>query len=375
MEVRSRNLREKFRTYILPGVVFQAVIVGGGYATGREIVEYIAKFGASGLFSATAATLALALFLILGFEFVRTFKTYDYRNLMKNLLWKLYWAFDILYISMLIVIIAVLIAGASSLAEDIAGVPYSIALAIVTVAIGILCYFGRSWLEKYKIVGSILLYTLYTALFIVVGLAAKDRIANTFVLSTSSGIGEAVSSGFIYAMYNLVVFFGVLYALDAIKTRKEAIFAAIFAAVWGTIPLWITYIIYMGFYPAVLDAAVPWYPVILKAFPQILPFYIFVFAYIVVASNAGLLNAINDRINTQLSESGRELSKTYRGLISAGIFLFAAFLANFGIIDLIAKGYRAMAYGFIILFAIPLATIGVVRILKPDWKEDFWKRA
>ena len=43
MEVRSRNLREKFRAYILPGVVFQAVIVGGGYATGREIVEYMAK--------------------------------------------------------------------------------------------------------------------------------------------------------------------------------------------------------------------------------------------------------------------------------------------------------------------------------------------
>ena len=367
------NLRKRFRAYILPGVIFQAVIVGGGYATGREIVEYMAKFGASGFWAAASATLGLILFLCLGFEFVRVFKSYDYRNLVKNLIWKGYWAFDILYISMLVVIIAVLIAGASSLAENIAGIPYPIALAIVTIAIGILCFFGRSWLEKYKIVGSILFYSLYLSLFLVVGLAAKDRIAKAFVNGMALD-GMALNSGFIYAMYNLVVFFGILYALDSIKTRKEAIFAAIFAALWGTIPLWITYIIYMGFYPAVLNAAVPWY-LILKDFPNLLPFYIFVFAYIVVASNAGLLNAINERISTQLLESGKELPKLYRGLISAGIFLFAAFLANFGIIDLIAKGYKAMAYGFIVLFAIPLVTVGVIRILKPEWKEEFWRRA
>lgn len=41
--------------YLLPGIVLQSVMIGGGYATGREIVEYGAKFGA------TAGMQALAL--------------------------------------------------------------------------------------------------------------------------------------------------------------------------------------------------------------------------------------------------------------------------------------------------------------------------
>ncbi len=37
-----------FRVYIVPGAVFQSVMVGGGYGTGREIVEYFTSYGAVG---------------------------------------------------------------------------------------------------------------------------------------------------------------------------------------------------------------------------------------------------------------------------------------------------------------------------------------
>lgn len=34
-----------FRIYIVPGAVIQSVMVGGGYGTGRETVEYFTNFG------------------------------------------------------------------------------------------------------------------------------------------------------------------------------------------------------------------------------------------------------------------------------------------------------------------------------------------
>jgi uncharacterized membrane protein YkvI len=34
-----------FRVYIIPGAVFQSVMIGGGYGTGREIVEYFTCYG------------------------------------------------------------------------------------------------------------------------------------------------------------------------------------------------------------------------------------------------------------------------------------------------------------------------------------------
>ena len=37
-----------WRTYVLPAAVFQSLMIGGGYGTGREIVEYFSRFGLLG---------------------------------------------------------------------------------------------------------------------------------------------------------------------------------------------------------------------------------------------------------------------------------------------------------------------------------------
>ena len=36
-----------FRVYLLPGFVFQSIIIGGGYGTGRELVEWFMSQGAA----------------------------------------------------------------------------------------------------------------------------------------------------------------------------------------------------------------------------------------------------------------------------------------------------------------------------------------
>ena len=37
-----------FQRLILPGLAFKAVVIGGGYATGRELVEYFMPSGPVG---------------------------------------------------------------------------------------------------------------------------------------------------------------------------------------------------------------------------------------------------------------------------------------------------------------------------------------
>ena len=42
---KLKNFYEgKYARYVLPGVLLQSVLIGGGYATGREIYSYGAKF-------------------------------------------------------------------------------------------------------------------------------------------------------------------------------------------------------------------------------------------------------------------------------------------------------------------------------------------
>ena len=36
-----------FKKYLLPGFVFQSIVIGGGYGTGRELVEFFMTTGRS----------------------------------------------------------------------------------------------------------------------------------------------------------------------------------------------------------------------------------------------------------------------------------------------------------------------------------------
>ena len=75
-----------YAKYILPGVLLQSVLIGGGYATGREIYSYGAKFGAMGWISGLTIGIGFALFAFLTFEICRIYKVYDYKNYIKQVI-------------------------------------------------------------------------------------------------------------------------------------------------------------------------------------------------------------------------------------------------------------------------------------------------
>ena len=68
-----------FKVYVIPGCVFQSVMVGGGYGTGREVVEYFTQFGLyGGMLGLLVTFLVMATVLALTFELARVSRSYDY---------------------------------------------------------------------------------------------------------------------------------------------------------------------------------------------------------------------------------------------------------------------------------------------------------
>ena len=64
--------------YIVPGAVFEAITVGGGYGTGREIVEFFTSHGQTGgLLGMLVATACMGLVIALTFEIARRFRAYE----------------------------------------------------------------------------------------------------------------------------------------------------------------------------------------------------------------------------------------------------------------------------------------------------------
>ncbi len=82
----SRLFAGRYGRYVLPAVIFQSVLIGGGYATGREIVQFGARFGALGVWNILAIFTGFTLTAILTYEFARVTRSYNYRSFMRHLI-------------------------------------------------------------------------------------------------------------------------------------------------------------------------------------------------------------------------------------------------------------------------------------------------
>ena len=124
------------RVYVVPAAVFQAVLIGGGYGTGREAAEFVTQAGpVGGIVAVGFFFLALTLVLMASFEFARTFQTYDYRHFFQQLLGSAWWLYEVLAVLLFVLVLAVVISASSTLALDWFGIPVlytSIGIIIVT---------------------------------------------------------------------------------------------------------------------------------------------------------------------------------------------------------------------------------------------------
>jgi uncharacterized membrane protein YkvI len=359
----------RYAKWLLPGVLFQSTLIGGGYASGREIVEFGGRFGALGLWSILVIFLGFALLCALAFEFCRVTRSYDYGNFIRGLLGPLWWAFDLLFIVMAVLVIAIVSAATGEVAQDTVGVPYLPAVTVVIVAVGALILGGGGSIEKFKTFGTVLLYGAFIFFAVVVLLDNWDGVQATLAQGESEGtFGEALFSGGQYVSYNLVILPAVFFALYRQTSRKETLTSGFVAGLLASIPFVLTFLCIMAFFPdeAVLGAEVPWLAMLADVGgTALVAFYAFIVIWTLVETATGLVHAIMDRINAGLSAADRTtLSSAQAAGITVVVLIAAVALAQIGIIELIAQGYGMMAYGFFALFALPLLTVGVYRIVQ-----------
>ena len=70
-----------FQRFLLPGFAFKAVVIGGGYATGRELAEFFLPSGPwGGLAAMLLAMLLWSIICATTFAFARAMQAFDYRS-------------------------------------------------------------------------------------------------------------------------------------------------------------------------------------------------------------------------------------------------------------------------------------------------------
>lgn len=359
-----------YKIYLLPGFVFQSVVIAGGYGTGRELIEFFLQYGPVGgmLGMFLVTTVVWAIVLAASYEFARVFKQYEYRGFFKKLLGPFWVVFEICYILLLFLVLAVVGAAAGAILRDTFGIPYLVGVAGMLVGIGLLAYLGSEAIEIYMSWWSFVLYAVYIA-FVVFGLAKFGPAISQALASGEVKSGWALA-GFKYALYNLGCIPAVLFTLRDIETRSQAVISGVLSSLIAIIPGFLFYLVVLSGYPDILKIEVPaYYALTQLGSVLLLAAYEIVLFGTLIETGIGFIHAVNERLAATLKERNRELTQTHRGLIALGMVLLSIAMSRFGLIGLIAKGYGTISWGFFVTHVAPLLTIGLVMIARAAHKK------
>ena len=355
-----------FKKYLLPGFIFQSLVIGGGYGTGRELVEFFLLMGPkNGIIGMLVSMVIWCVVLACTFELSRQFKSYDYRSFLIKILGKGWILYEITYLIGLILVISVLGSASGNLVTEVLNLPTIVGTIIMIFMVGILAFFGTKIIEGFFAYWSIFLYLVFLVLIIWINSIYGDQIINNFYLPEESA--SWFKNGIMYAAYNVGPVAAILFCLTSIKTRKEALISGVLAGVIAIIPGIMIFYSLVSFYPNINQETIPT-NFLLDKIGSIT--FKFIFQLILfgtfVETGVGLIHGFNERISNWLKkDKGDELSRINRFIISIFLLLISIFLAEkFGLIDLIAKGYGTLTWAYWIVFVIPVLFIALKKIFK-----------
>ena len=386
----SRAPGRPFETYLLPAIIAQSMIVGGGYSTGREIVEYAARFGPRGWVAVMVIFVLFSVACALCFEVARLAQAYDFKSWAKELIGPLWWAFDVLMVTLILFVIAVMSAAISAVLQQTVGMPGWVSLSVAVGVVGVLTWKGSALIERVKTIGSVALYVAYLGFGILILTAPAEEllhgvpVGNGSAAALAEAAGEAslldiLRTAVLYVAYNLSVLTAVLFCLHRQTRRRETFTAGLLSGVAMTVPFALTFACLMRFWPnpAVFDADVPWLPMLAAGAEgrggATLWFAVFgvVAGWTLLETAVGSVHALVDRIDHNLGDlparlrprSGR-IEPWQRTVLSLVVLLVAAGLSTFGVIDLVARGYGMLAWGFVFLMVLPLFLVGGWKVIR-----------
>ena len=365
------NKRRNWTWYLTPGLVFQSVLIGGGYGTGAEIARYFGSRGLlGGVLALAAAAAGWAALCAVTFEFVRVFRTYDYGSMMRRLLGRAGFLYDLCFYAMLLLVLGVVNATAAAMVHALTGLPPWSGVALLSLGVVLLVLRGTEAIEKALSLWAYVLYAVFLLFLAAVFLRFVDAVAAE--LRRGEIRPGWLSGGLRYASYNLICVSMILYTLRDLQTRREAVTCGILAGLLGAAPA-LPLLLAMGCdFPAVLASETP----VTAIFQRLdMPWLYLLFEIVLfgtlIETAAGFIKALEDRIERALFRScgpGRyppagtdPSSWTWlaRPLITGAVTALGICVSTFGLTELIDKGYGAICYGALLLFALPMLTRGV----------------
>lgn len=361
-------MKDFFNRLVVPGLVIQAVMVGGGYATGRELVEFfVSKGPATGLLGLGITAAIFSAGTMIAFELARRFQAFDYQTLNRVYLGRFAILFELGYFCTLLLSLSVVSAAAARLVGDALGTPELVNSITFVLLVAALVFFGNRMIEKVISWWSILFYLTYGLMFVMVLSRYSGQLGQALAAAPVDVLTagrEALS----FTGYNIVILPILIFVARNFRSRREALIAGALAGPLILLPGLAFILALSAFYPGIVDAALP-VSVVLEGLsaPWLSVIVQLVIIGALIKTGAGMLHGLNERLARRYEDLGRTMPRLLRPGVALGAMAIAVVVADkFGLIDLIGKGYRYSGIYFTVIFLIPLLTHGLWLVLRPE---------
>jgi len=372
MPALSPVLADRFRRFVLPGLAFKAVVIGGGYATGREIAEFFLPAGPwGGLAAMVLATLIWAVVAAATFATAHRIGARDYRTFFRALLGRGWVIFEVAYAAFVVLILAVFGAAAGAIAASTLGVaPILGTLALIAGIVSCVAW-GNAGVERVFVWVSVLLYATYAVFLMLALTGVGDRIAAAFAAAPAPSGGWALG-GITYAGYNIVGAVIVLPVTRHFRSGRDAVVAGLIAAPLAMLPALLFFVSMTAFLPEIVGAVLPSDHMLVRlghpAFHLLFQFMIFA---ALLESGTGAVHAVNERI-VHAGGGRLALSPVTRAAAALALLVPCMLVADrIGLVTLIASGYRALAWVLIVIYVLPLLATVALRAARPAPTPEF----
>ena len=357
-------MSSRFQRWILPGLAFKAAVIGGGYATGRELAEYFIPSGPQGGMAAIlVAMVSWSALCALTFLFAHATRSFDYRSFFSSLLGPFAFLFELAYLVFMVLILAVFGAAAGARGTAVFGWPTLVGTLLLMLGIGAFTAFGNQSVERLFKWVSFFLYGVYVVFAVLVLTKFGGQAAQHFATPVSTE--GWLTGGLTYAGYNIVGAVMILPLARHFLTRRDAVVAGVLAGPLAMLPGLLFFACMIAWYPVIGAEALPSDYMLRQLDMPV--FHVLFQAMIFSAlleSGAACVHAANERIAAGWrTRRGAELSNRARFAIATALLVGSIFIAaRFGLVDLIARGYRALAWLFLVVYVLPLLTVGIWRL-------------
>lgn len=356
----------RFARWILPGLAFKGFVIGGGYATGRELAEYFMPSGPQGgLLGLLLTMLVWSAVCALTFMFAQQTGSRDYRAFFRALVGRGWWLFEAAWLAFMVLILSVFGAAAGAVVAAMTGWPTLVGTLMLMLGITVVAVAGDRSVERLFGWASLLLYGVFLLFFVFAFAAFGDRIVDA--VATPRPREGWVPGGLTYATYNVVGAVAILSVMRHLRSRRDAAIAGVLAGPLAILPGIAFFVCMLAWYPEIGAVALP-SDFLLQRMDRPLFHWAFQAMIFVALLESGVcaVHAINERVAGDWRERrARPLGRGARLAISASLLVGSVFVAHhFGLVALIAHGYRALAWLFLLVFVLPLLTVGAWRLLR-----------